>query len=160
MCKRSLSFSSTFFHLLIIFLVVLGVHCGTSSKKNAIQRQDMRDYWQFKWAHDSTVLIIGGNADFFTKPIYLAKGKYSMTFRAEGNIANNELPHFVVRLGKYLVKNLAIKEKVNSYTLHFELPEPVNESFRFTFDNDYHDSTGDRNIFLHYPIVIKPYRLF
>lgn len=120
----------------------------------------MRDYHQLRWEQDSTVLVMGGNGDFFTRPIQLKKGKYSITFKAEGNIANKELPHFIVRFGKSQIKELYINEKLNGYVLNFELQESVTEPFQFTFDNDYHDASGDRNIFLYYPIIIKPYQVF
>lgn len=142
---------------LLWLLFVSGIHCGPSPQKHIIQRQDIRDYLKFSWTPDSTIQILEGNADVYTKPLQLVKGKYSMLFRAEGSIANNELPYFVVSIGKYQVKELDIKEKVNSYTINFELPETMNEPLRFTFDNDYHDSVSDRNILLHYPIVIKPF---
>jgi hypothetical protein len=103
---------------------------------------------------------MAGNGQFFTKPVQLKKGKYSIVFRAEGNIAANELPHFVVRLGEELIKEFRIKEKVNTYTCNFELSETVTAPIKFIFDNDYNDATGDRNVFLYYPVTVKPFSVF
>jgi hypothetical protein len=146
--------------LLVFALAIPGLHCGTSKPELVFKHEDMRDFKQLRWEQDSTVLVMGGNGDFFTRPVTLNKGKHSIVFKAEGNIANKVLPHFVVRFGDFLVKELSVKEKVNSYTLNFELLEPLTAPFQFTFDNDYNDASGDRNVFLYYPIVVKPYKTF
>lgn len=145
--------------LLVLFFLITGIHCGTSWQE-VIQHDDMRDFHQLRWEQDSTVLVMAGNGDVFTKPLQLHKGKYTIVFRADGNIADSVLPHFVVRVGNYVVKELSIKEKVNSYTVNFELPESVNEPLQFTFDNDFNNSIQDRNVFLYYPIIIKHYQAF
>ena len=148
------------FHFFILFLLVAGIHCGTSSLDVILYHKDMRDYHQLRREQDSTVLVMAGNGDVFTRPIQLKKGKYSIVFRADGNIANKELPHFIIRFGQAVIKETYIKEKVNRYIFNFELPEAATEPLQFTFDNDYNDASGDRNVFLYYPIEVKPYHLF
>jgi len=83
-----------------------------------------------------------------------------MGFRADGTIANQELPHLVIRIGGHLIRALVIEEKVHPYTVNFELPAAINEPIQFSFDNDFSSPTEDRNVFLYFPIVIKPFSVF
>jgi len=117
----------------------------------------MKNYTEQRWEHDSSVLVIAGNSDNPTGNIELKRGKYSLTFSARGSMSRDILPHFVIAYGPYTIREMDIEVELKTYTVNFELPQSVNAPIRFIFDNDFSDSTGDRNIFLNFPIVIKPF---
>jgi hypothetical protein len=139
-----------------LIYVILTLSCN-SGKGHVIVHNDMKDYAQLRWEEDSTVLVFSGNATFPTRPFKLPKGKYTIEFKANGNAAQNVLPHFVIGLGDFVLTDMEVAEGLTSYTFNFELQDTVEFPLQFTFDNDYHDSASDRNVFLHFPVVVKPW---
>lgn len=113
-----------------------------------------------RWEGDNTILVISGNCTTSSaQAIPFTTGKYIITFNAAGTVAGDSvLPHFIVSIGDSLVvKETSIATGENHYDIKFELAEPVTAPLHFTFDNDFADSVGDRNIFLHFPIKVTPF---
>jgi hypothetical protein len=140
----------------MLFLIT-GLHCGSSGEKYVLQHNDIQNYREMRWEKDSTLLVMACNTELLTRPLSLKKGKYSLFFKAEGTASKNELPHFVISVGPYIIKDLHIASGTNSYNFKFELPETLDSSLKLTFDNDYLDSVSDRNIFLTYPVIVKSF---
>ncbi|MFT3825561.1 MAG: carbohydrate-binding domain-containing protein [Chitinophagaceae bacterium] len=157
--KISIRIANLQSRILFIFLLqgLLFVGCSSSGGKHILGHRDMQDFQNLRWEHDSSVLVIANNGTFSTNKISLSKGKYTLQIKAEGTPAKNEFPHFVISIGDYLLKDMRIEGEVKTYNMNFELPENTEAPMRFVFDNDYNDSVGDRNIFLHYPIIISRY---
>lgn len=144
-----------FIYILSIAAIISG--CNIFSRGYEIGHNDMQNHTQLRWEEDSTVLVFAGNEDLPTIPLQLERGKYSIRFRARGSASAGITPHFVIRLGDYTIKDMHIGVGLNSYQFNFELPERADGSLRFIFDNDHSDETGDRNVFLHYPVLIEPF---
>lgn len=143
------------YRFIIVPAFFLMASCNFWGDGYTITHAKMQNTAQLRWEEDSTVLVIAGNADLPTASLRLSKGKYSIRFRAEGTKSSGIAPHFVVHLGDYTIRNMFLTTGLNSYQFNFELPQSIEAPLHFVFDNDYRDSTGDRNIFLHYPIIIE-----
>jgi hypothetical protein len=156
--RNKFIFSSTITILVcIVTTAILNLQCNLSGKSYVLDRTYIENYAQLRWEQDSTLLVLAGNSVILTKSLAFNKGKYSIIFRAKGSKSKDILPHFVISLGNYTIKDMEIATGENSYTVNFELPESMNAPVKFTFDNDYSDESGDRNIFLFFPVLIKPY---
>jgi hypothetical protein len=143
--------------VLLFFLTMASFLLQCARSKELLNYSSMENYAQQRWEHDSTILVIAGNSENSTRNIALESGKYSMMFMARGSMSREVLPHFVIAYGPFTIKDMEIGVELKTYSVNFELPQSVNAPIRFIFDNDYSDSTGDRNIFLYFPIVIKPF---
>ena len=139
----------------VFFLFSFG--CNFSDSGYILKYSNMKDFNQLRWEQDSTLLVLAGNMSVLSGPVKLRSGKYVLEFSARGEKANNILPHFVISVGNYIIRDISIAEGDNDYSYKFELPESLEEPLQFTFDNDYNDSTGDRNIYLLFPVIIRRY---
>jgi hypothetical protein len=145
------------YRFIIVSAFILVAACNFWGSSYTITHAEMQNSATLRWEQDSTVLVMAGNASLPTASLRLKKGKYSIRFQADGTFSSGMAPHLVVGLGDYTIKNMFISAGLNNYQFNFELPQSIEAPLYFVFDNDHRDSTGDRNIFLHYPITIKPY---
>lgn len=145
------------YRFIIIPAFLLMAACSFFGDRHTITYASMQNSTQLRWEEDSTVLVMAGNSDVQTAPLKLNKGKYSIRFRAKGTFSSGMAPHFKINLGEYTIKDMFVNAGLNSYQFNFELPEGIEAPLHFVFNNDHRDSTGDRNIFLHYPIIIEPF---
>lgn len=145
------------YRFIIVPAFILVASCNFFGDGYTITHTGMQNSAQLRWEEDSTVLVMAGNSNLPTESLRLKKGKYSIRFRALGTPSSGMAPHFVINLGDYTIKNMFVTAGLNSYQFNFELPQSIEAPLHFVFDNDYRDSTGDRNVFLHYPIIIEPY---
>lgn len=143
-------------YILVPALLVL-VSCNFFGDSYTITHAGMQNSTALRWDEDSTVLVMAGNASLSTTTLRLSKGKYTLRFRAKGSPSSGIAPHFMINLGEYTIRNIFLSAGLNSYEFKFELPHDIEAPMQFVFDNDHRDSTGDRNIFLHYPIQIDAY---
>jgi hypothetical protein len=146
-------------HLLFIFLLALSaVRCNSAKGTYEIGRTSFENYSQLTWSEDSTQLVLNRNISCQTGILKLNQGKYIIRFRALGTTAGDGvLPHLVISLGKYVVRDMAVADGDQQYKLKFELPENITAPLQLTFDNDFMNEQGDRNIFLYVPLSIRPY---
>jgi hypothetical protein len=139
-----------------LLAVLFFAHCNGAGPI-VISNKDIVDHERLRWENDSSTLVFSNNDSITSHAIGLQAGKYVLRFNAEATSVNNITPHVVVSLGRYLLKDMLLEKGKKEYQLKFELPEKTNAPVRFKFDNDYNDSTGDRNIFIDFPISINPY---
>lgn len=142
-------------YVLSVAVIIAG--CNLFARGYDIDRDDMLNHKQLKWEKDSAVLVMDQNQDLETIPLQLEKGKYTIKFRAKGTMAAGTAPHLVIRFGTYIIKDMHVEAGTNNYQFNFELPERVYGGLRLIFDNSHHDETGDRNIYLHFPVKIDPF---
>jgi uncharacterized protein YciI len=145
---------STRLYLPVLFALFC---CGCSGKNYSLKYTDMQDAAHLRWEQDSTVLVFSGNASARTKTISLDKGKYTIRFEAIATAAEKILPHFIIQFGPYRLRDVSMEEGTKLYEYNFELPERVSADIVFTFDNDFANDSGDRNLFIRFPVVIEKY---
>jgi len=144
----------------IVVLTVLslsGIQCKSSDHKTIFTFRDVIDYSRYRWDNDSSILVFSGNLKASLKTVSLKPGRYTITFKAEGNIAQKGLPNFSISFGELKILNQEIKEGINVYKVNFEIQKPMSGSLGFAFTNDYSSPTEDRNIFQHFPVYLNPY---
>jgi hypothetical protein len=139
-----------------LLLILLLTHCNTPDPVQ-IRNNDIVDYDKLRWENDHSTLVFSNNDSILSGAINLREGKYVMRFSAEATSANSITPHFVIGLGNYILKDIYLEKGKKEYLVKFELPEKINARVRFMFDNDFNDTTSDRNIFLRFPISISSY---
>jgi hypothetical protein len=151
-------FKGTTFSMIIFLLAVSAVRCNSARGKYEITSHSFENYGQLTWSEDSTQLVLNRNLSCQTGELKLSKGKYIIRFRALGTTAGDGvLPHLVIGLGKYVVRDMAVADGDHQYKLKFELPENMVAPLKLTFDNDFMNEQGDRNIFFYVPFSIRPY---
>lgn len=139
-----------------LLLILLCTHCNTPDAV-LIRNSDIVDYDRLRWENDRSILVFSNNDSILSSAISLREGKYVMRFNAEATSANSITPHFVIGLGNYVLKDTYLEKGKKEYLVKFELPEKINARVWFMFDNDFNDTTSDRNIFLRFPISISSY---
>jgi hypothetical protein len=139
--------------LFTVFFIVL-CSCSFNSTHHIIQFNQLEDYQQYQYEQDSGVLKLLQNTKVVTTPIKLSKGKYTFSFYAAGTAARDQLPHIMIELGDYLLRDIKIKTGRNEYALNFEIPKDLDTALIFTYDNDYSDEKEDRNVFIYFPLRV------
>lgn len=133
------------------------VSCNSANSAKILNYSDLLNYTEQRWEQDSSVLVMAGNGEMPSRELTLDKGKYILQFKAMGTSSSNGKPHFVISFRDYKLADLDIETGIKEYAIPFELPRETKGSVAFKFDNDYSDSTGDRNIFLNFPVRISPF---
>jgi hypothetical protein len=142
---------------LILVLSAFLYSCSFFKEQRTIHYNDLQGYEKLKWQQDSAVLVMPGDIAVVTSPLSLKKGKYTLVFSASGNAAVGRLPHIVISLGIYTVRDMEIREGLNEYKLNFEIPKDVDTPLTMIFDNDFYDGKEDRNVFLYFPFFIDDF---
>ncbi len=112
---------------------------------------------QYRWSKDSAILIFSRKMSVNTLPIPLRAGKYTIVFSAEGTKAENTLPVLGLFLGNGFICYQNIEEGLNQYKINFETSSESSDTLLLEFRNDFSSPTENRNIFLHFPVVVQAY---
>ncbi len=155
--SKNAFFSCFLFGAGCLAIMIVNLSCNPASDSYTLDHHFMANTDSLRWEQDSTVLVMAGNVSLPTLPVKLTKGKYTLRFKANGTMAVNVLPHFVIHFGEYVIKEMSIEVGPKEYNINFELPHTMEAPIVFSFDNDFNTPTEDRNIFLSFPVLLKPY---
>lgn len=144
------------FSIFAFVILSSGVQCSTAEIRHQFTPDEVLDRLQYRWGMDSTVLIFASNMAISLKPVSLAAGKYTLVSGRMAIALQAPCRNFLA-FGRLNIIDQPVSKGINTYTINFEMPEPMTGSFKFEFINDYSSPTGDRNIYLYFPVLVKPY---
>lgn len=143
---------------LVTIIAMLGAIGCKSRTTYTFNPTDVPNRENYRWNNDTTILVFSGNMTIPFKNVKLEAGKYEIQYKADGSSAEGLLPRINVFIGEEFIKNDSIKEgSVNLYTARFEIPGNRDIPIQFEFYNDYHNETQDRNIYMHFPVILKEF---
>ena len=145
----------TFFVLTVLVLVFWPQISSASLVPNSYLEAESSEVEQIGGTREETQLNFWGNGWWGTTVEILTKGQYRFFFRGSGTDAldpsGERYPKVQISLNENRIGTAEVVTLHPSWGVYFSTMlelEPGQYKVRFTFDNDYGDGGGDRNVFV------------